>query len=131
MKSHTYSTLLSGCPVLCPVQETPVSLSPAQGRGELKHLPHGCHSAGRLSECYHLLYLPLEDIDHNTKGTHRIASGLLKPLDGVAYLGTWAKPGARFPVQAVVTLPLHVCQPIRASRDTVIVPSLQMKMGVK
>lgn len=62
MKSHTYPPLLSGCPVLCPVQDIPVSLSLAQGRGELGHLPHGCHSAGRLSEHYHLLYLLLGNI---------------------------------------------------------------------
>ena len=68
MKSHTYPALLSGCPVLCPVQDIPVSLSLAQGRGELGHLPHGCHSAGWLSEHYHLLYLSLGDIEPQLKG---------------------------------------------------------------
>lgn len=32
MKSHTYPTILSGCPTLCPVQDIPVSLTLAQGR---------------------------------------------------------------------------------------------------
>lgn len=99
------------------------------GQGELRHLLHGCHSAERLSECCHLLYLPSGDIELNRKGTHRTASTSLKPLDGAAYVGAWAKPSARFPIQAVVTLPLHVCQPIRASRDAVILPSLKMKTG--
>lgn len=123
MKSHTYPTLLSGCPMLCPVQDIPVSLPLAQNRGELGHLPHGCHSAERL------LYPPSGDIKHNQKGIHRTASSSLKPLDGEAYVGAWAKPFAQFPIQAVVTLPLHVCQPIRAARDAVILPRLQIKTG--
>lgn len=57
MKSHTYPTILSGCPMLCPVQDIPVSLTLAQGRGSSDTcymdviLLSGCQNATISSTC--------------------------------------------------------------------------------